>query len=209
MVMVENFFLNPNIAYLFLVGGFSLALMAILTPGTGVLEIGAFFSLLLAGYGVYNLPINYWALAFLLVGVFPFIWAVRVSGRMVYLGISILALVVGSAYLFKGDLWWVPAVNPVLTLVTSLLVGGFFWIVARKTLEAGAAPPSHDMNTLIGALGEAKSDIHHEGSAQVLGELWAVRSGDMISEGSVIRVTGREGFILEVEVVENNSLNGA
>ena len=206
--MVENFFLNPNIAYMFLVGGFSLAFMAILTPGTGLIEISAFFSLLLAGYGVYNLSINYWALAILLVGVFPFIWAVRKSGQMVYLGISILALIVGSAYLFKGDFWWVPAVNPVLTLVTSLLVGGFFWIVARKTLEADATPPSHDLKPLIGALGEAKSEIHQEGSAQVLGELWAVRSENPISEGAVIRVVGRDGFILEVEVVENNPLNG-
>ena len=47
-----------------------MALMAILTPGTGVLEISAFFSLLLAGYGIYNLDINYWALVFLIIGVF-------------------------------------------------------------------------------------------------------------------------------------------
>jgi len=202
--MVENFLLNPNLAYLFLVGGFFLALMAILTPGTGILELGAFFGLLLAGYGVYNLPINFWALAILLLGVFPFIWAVRKSGELVYLGISILALVAGSAFLFKGKIWWKPAVNPVLTLVTSLLAGGFFWIVARKTLEASLAPLSHDLTALIGAMGEAKSDVHHEGSAQVLGELWAVRSEEPIRAGSIIRVTGREGFILNIEKLENN-----
>jgi membrane-bound serine protease (ClpP class) len=198
MAMFENIFLNPNVVYLFLVGGFTLAMMAILTPGTGLIELSAFFSLLLAGYGFYNLPINYWALVVLLVGVFPFIWAVRRSGRTIYLGIAILALVVGSAYIFKGDRWWVPAVNPVLALVTSLLAGGFFWIVARKTLEADAVPLSHSMDNLIGALGEAKSEIHQEGSAQVLGELWAVRSEDPIPEGSVVRVTGRDGFVLEV-----------
>ncbi len=205
--MVENLLLNPNIAYCFLVGGFSLALMAILTPGTGLLEIGAFFSLLLAGYGVYNLPINYWALVVLLLGVFPFIWAVRKSGQMIYLGISILALVAGSAYLFSGDVWWQPAVHPVLALLVSLLVGGFFWIVARKTLEADSAPPSHDLSALNGALGEAKSEIHYEGSAQVLGELWAARSENPIPDGSAIRVVGREGFILEVEKVDKETLN--
>ena len=125
---------------------------------------------------------------------------------MIFLGISILALVVGSAYLFKGEIWWQPAVNPVLALVVSLLVGGFFWIAARKTFEADAAPPSHDLSGLIGALGEAKSAIHQEGSAQVLGELWAVRSDHPITEGSVIRVTGRDGFILDVEEAEVNTL---
>ena len=48
---MEAIFLNPNVAYLFLVAGFSLALMAVLTPGTGLLEIGALFVLLLAGWG--------------------------------------------------------------------------------------------------------------------------------------------------------------
>jgi membrane-bound serine protease (ClpP class) len=196
--MVQDLLLNPNVAYLFLVAGFSLALMAIITPGTGVLEISAFFSLLLAGYGVYNLPINYWALGFQLFGVFSFIWAVRKSGQLVHLGISILALVLGSVYLYKGDIWWQPAVNPILAFVVSVVVGGFFWIVARKTLEADAAPLSHDLSGLIGAIGETKSDVHHEGSAQVLGELWAARSKELIPIGSTIRVTGRDGFILEI-----------
>lgn len=199
--MIDNIFLNPNLAYLFLVGGFSLALMAILTPGTGLLEISAFFCLILAGYGVYNLPINYWALVILLLGVFPFIWAVRKSGKIIYLGICILALVLGSAFLFRGDIWWKPAVNIILTVVTSLLTGGFFWIAARKTLEAESAPPAHDLTSLIGAIGEAKSDIHHEGSVQVLRELWAARSEEPIEQGAKIQVIDREGFILTVEQI--------
>jgi membrane-bound ClpP family serine protease len=197
--MIEEFLLNPNLQYLLLVGGFSLALLALLAPGTGLLEVGAFFILLLAGYGIYNLPINYWALAILILGVFPFILAVRKSGKLFYLGISILALVVGSVFIFQGDVWWKPAVHPVLAIVVSLFVGGFFWIAARKSIEASAAAPSHDLSTLINTLGEAKSDIYHEGSAQILGELWAARSAQPIKEGSTIRVIGREGFILDVE----------
>ncbi len=196
--MIENILLNPNLAYLFLVAGFSLAVLAILSPGTGVLEIAAFFSLLLAGYGIYNLPINYWALAILLLGLLSFIWAVRRAGRLIYLVVSILALVIGSAYFFRGETIWRAAVNPVLAAVTSILAGGFFWIVASKTLEAGASPPSFDLNKLIGETGEAKTDILHEGSAQVLGELWAVRSTHFIPAGSIVRVVARDGFILDV-----------
>ncbi len=200
--MAENLLLDPNLAYLFLVFGFSLALVAILTPGTGLMEIGALFSLLLAGYGVYNLPINVWALVILVAGVIPFIWALRRSRQYVYLGLSILTLIVGSAFLFKSEVWWRPAVNPVLAGVVSLLVGGFFWLVAKKTLEAEAMPPAHDLSVLVGAIGEAKSDVHHEGTVQVLGELWTARSEEPIPVGSAIRVVGREGFILEVEEVE-------
>ena len=200
--MVENILLNPNLAYIFLVGGFSLALMAILTPGTGVLEITAFFSLVLAGFAIYRLPINYWALVILLLGVFPFVWAVRKSGQLITLAIAILALVIGSAYIFQGARWWQPAVNPILAVVVSILTGGFFWIVARKTLEANAVIPSHDLGVIIGAEGEARSDIFHEGSVQVLGELWTARSSEPIPNGSRVKVVARDGFILDVTKVD-------
>ncbi len=201
--MVENFLLDPNMAYLFLVAGFSLALISLMAPGTGVLEIGALFALLLAGWGIYTLPINYWALALLILVVFPFIWAVRKSGQLVYLGVSIFALLIGSIFLFRGEMWWQPAVNPVLASVVSVLTGGFFWVVARKSLEAEAVIPSHDLSGLVGAVGEAKSAIHHEGSAQVLGELWTVRSASPIPTGSIVRVIGRDGFILDVERLDD------
>jgi membrane-bound serine protease (ClpP class) len=194
--------LNPNLAYLFLVGGFSLSLLAILTPGTGLLEISAVILLLLAGWGVYSLPINYWALAVLIIGVFPFFLALRRSRQLIYLGISVLALVIGSAFLFRGEFWWQPAVNPFLALVVSLLAGGFFWIVARKALEADSVTPSHDLGVLIGAVGEAKTEVYHEGSVQVLGELWTARSRASIPSGAMVRVIGREGLILEVEQVD-------
>ncbi|MBC8496474.1 MAG: hypothetical protein H8D37_02315 [Chloroflexi bacterium] len=198
---MADFLLNPNVAYLFLVGGFSMALMAIVTPGTGVLEIGAIFALLLAGWGIYNLPINYWALIILVLGVVPFIIAVRKSRRMVFLGISIFALIIGSVFIFRGEIWWKPVVNPVLASVVSLLTGGFFWIVVQKTLEADDAPLAHDLSPLLGAVGEAKTDIHQEGSIQVRRELWSAYSENPISEGALVKVVKREGFILQVEEV--------
>ncbi|MEW6406122.1 MAG: NfeD family protein [Chloroflexota bacterium] len=198
---MADFLLNPNTAYLFLVGGFSIALLALLSPGSGILEIGAIMVLLLAGWGIYNLPINYWALIVLVLGVVPFIVAVRKSRRLAFLGVSILALIVGSVFLFRGEVWWKPVVNPVLASVVSILAGGFFWIAVRKTLEAGEVPLAHDLGPLVGAIGEAKTDIHKEGSAQVRGELWSVYSEKPISKGAPVKVIKREGFILKVEEV--------
>src|SRR5512138_1228702 len=93
--------LEPNVAYLILVGGFLLAILALFAPGSGVLEVAAFFALFIAGYEVYNLPINWWALLILLLGVFPFLIAVRRSGRLVYLAVSLAALALGSVFLFR------------------------------------------------------------------------------------------------------------
>jgi membrane-bound serine protease (ClpP class) len=198
---VLDILLNPNVAYLFLVGGSLLAVLALLAPGTGVLEISALFALILAGWAVYNLPINLWALIVLLLGVLPFILAVRRTGNLIFLAISIIAMVAGSAFLFQGQ-GWQPAVNPVLAIIVSSLTGGFFWVVTRKVLEAEQTRPSHDLEALIGRTGEAKTDIHEEGTVQVAGELWTAHSDQPISEGKHIRVIRREGFVLQVEPLE-------
>ena len=81
-----DFLLDPNIAYLFLLGGVLLGLMAIITPGTGVFEVGAFFCLALAGYAVYNLSFNLWALIVLILSIIPFVYAIQKPKRERYLG---------------------------------------------------------------------------------------------------------------------------
>lgn len=195
---MEDILLNPNVAYLLLMAGFLMAVLAVLTPGTGLFEISTLFAWLLAGWSIYNLQINLWALILLVIGVFPFLLAVRKSKQLAYLVVSIATLVIGSAFLFRGE-GWRPAVNPLLALVVSGLTGSFFWIVTRKVLEAEQVQPSHDLRALIGAIGEAKTDIHSEGSVQVAGELWTARSEGLIPEGSEVLVVEREGFILKVE----------
>jgi membrane-bound serine protease (ClpP class) len=196
-----DFLLEPNVAYLILLGGVLLGLMAIVTPGTGLFEIGAFFCLALAGYAVYNLSINWWALVILVLSIVPFIYAIQKPKREPYLGISILLLVAGSVFLFAVD-GWKPAVNPFVALVTSALLSVFLWIVVRKTAQAAGARPLHDLEISVGAIGEAKSKIHEEGSVYLAGEMWSAKSDSPIPAGSSIRVVRREGFILVVEKTE-------
>jgi membrane-bound serine protease (ClpP class) len=199
-----NFLLEPNIAYLILLGGVLLGLMAIVTPGTGMFEVGAFFCLALAGYAVYNLSFNWWALIILLLSIVPFIYAVQKPKREIYLGLSILLLVIGSVFLFAVD-GWKPAVNLFVALVASGLMSVFLWVAVRKTVQAAAARPVHDLEALIGSTGEARSNIHEEGSVHVAGEMWSARSSELISAGSKVRVLGRDGFVLVVEKNQNKS----
>lgn len=193
--------IEPNVIYLILVAGLLLAILALFAPGTGVIEIGALFALVLAGYGIYHLPINLWALIVLIIGVFPFLLAVRQSGRWYFLVISLVALVVGSAYLFNSGQWWLPAVHPLLAVVVSGLAGTLMWIIASKGLAAMQQRPTFDMQKLIGAIGEAKTSIHDEGSVYVGGELWSARSSQSIPVKARVRVVRRDGFVLEVEPV--------
>jgi membrane-bound serine protease (ClpP class) len=200
--MSVDFLLDPNIAYVILVGAALLTMMAVLNPGTGLLEIFALFMWLISGYIIFNMPINFWALGLMLLGVVLFLLSLRMFKNLVYLGLSIAAVIVGSIFLFDQP-GWQPAVNPVLAVVVSVFVAGFVWIVAQKALEADRMRPAHDLEALIGAIGEAETAIGDEGSVQVAGELWSAKSDQAIPEGSQVRVVGREGFFLKVEQVSD------
>jgi len=196
-----EFLQNPNVVYLLLAGGLIFAVLALVAPGTGFLELGVLFILGLAGWGVimYDIPINWLAVILLLIGIILFFMAISKPKIWALLVASIVAIVFGSAFIFRSEVWYIPAVDPILTALVSILSGLFFWIAARKVIESRSARPRHDLEALVGAIGEAKTRIHAEGSIQVAGELWSARSEKPIPSGARVRVINREGFTLLVE----------
>lgn len=190
--------LNPNVAYLVLLGGILLALMSLVSPGTGLFEIGAFFCIMLAGYAIYNLSFNWWALVVLALSLIPFIYAIQKPKRELFLGLSLFLVIIGSLFIFPSK-DGKPAVDPFVAVTATVLVAGFLWIAVRKSMEAAYTRPIHDLEGLVGRIGEARTRIHEDGSVQVAGELWSAKSETAIPAGSLIRVIRREGFNLVVE----------
>jgi membrane-bound serine protease (ClpP class) len=200
-----DFLLDPNIAYILLVLGSMLLLMAIVTPGTHFMEFGAIFLLALAGYAIYHLGFNWWALVLLVLSLVPFIYSIQKPRRELTLGLSLLGVIIGSVYLFPSS-GWLPAVNPLLALVVSILSAGFLWLVVRKTIQAHHNRPLQDLSTLIGKIGQAKTRVEDDGSVQMAGELWSARSDTPIPAGSRVRVVSREGFVLVVTLDEQSNV---
>ncbi len=192
-------FLNPNVDYLILVTGFVLIMLAIITPGTGILEITAVFALIAVGYSFFQVPINLWALFVIFLGAVLFGVSIWRTKQRITLALSLILIIIGSVYLFQGQTWWQPAVNPLLAFLVSVVVMGFFWIAGRKAIEASLVLPHHELDQLIGLIGEAKTDISQEGTVQVESELWSAYSHKPIQQGSRVRIIKRDGFLLEVE----------
>jgi len=190
--------LDPNIAYLVLVAATFFVLIAIAVPGTGVPEILAVFSIVMAGYAIYHLYVNWWALCLLVASLVPFFFAVRGPKREVWLALSIVGLTAGSLFFFPAKDGMI-SVSPGLAAGTSALYALILWILARKVVQSAQGRPRHELSALIDQRGEAKTAIQQQGSAQVAGELWSAQSQESIPAGSPIRVIGREGFVLIVE----------
>lgn len=195
--------LNPNLVYLLLVFAILMAVLAILSPGTGIFELGGLFGFLFVGFFVFTRPeaVNFWAFGLLIVGAVAFFISLRGIARRITLAVAIVSLMMGTAFLIRSE-GILPAANPFLVFVVSVTVGGFLWVVASKSMEAGMTQPTHDLGRLIGSMGEAKTDIRDEGTVQVQGELWTARSREPIRAGNPVRVIGREGLVLEVEPLQ-------
>jgi membrane-bound serine protease (ClpP class) len=194
-----EFLLDPNIAYLLLVAGILFAWVAILTPGTGVPELLAVFSIVLAGYAVYHLSFHWWALGLLALSLVPFVRAVKGPHRARWLALSIVGLTVGSIFFFPARTGWI-SVHPALAASTTILYSVFLWVSVWKVAEVARTRPTHELSHLIGQKGEARTPVLQDGSVQVAGELWSAWSELPVTAGSPIRVVGRDGFVLKVQL---------
>jgi membrane-bound serine protease (ClpP class) len=200
-----NYLLDPNISYLILVGGFVMAVLAMFAPGTGLLEVGATLAILIAGYTMANLPFNWWALAILVVGVFPFLIALRRSRNLLFLVISIVAMIAGSIFMFRADDGRM-AVNPVLAVIVSIMVAGLMWIIATRGMDALKMKPYSRTGKLVNQIGKARSDIFHNGTVYIQSEEWSARSTTPISTGTLVKIINQDGMILDVEPLSEEDL---
>ena len=193
-----EFLLDPNIAYFVLVLAILFVLIALVIPGTGVPEVLALVSLLFAGYAVYHLSVNWWALGLLLLSTVIFYFAVRGPRRGLWLALSIVGFTSGSLFFFPAQNGWI-SLHPALAAVTSVLFASALWFSAGKVVQVFRSRPMLELTALIGECGETRTDVKEDGSVQVASELWSARSEKLIPAGRVVRVVGRDGFILIVE----------
>jgi membrane-bound serine protease (ClpP class) len=205
-----QFLLDPNVAYVLLMAGFVMAVLALISPGTGLLEIFALFVLALAGFSISRLPIHTWALVLILLSIIPFVISLRFVRHWALLLVSLIGITTGTIFLFRTETG-APAIHPLLSIVVTASALIILWLVGRKSMEAVQLAPVFSLDRLIGQTGEARNNFSYpeEGAVHVMGEEWTARpaqpSTAPIHEGSRIRVTGREGLVLLVEEVKDNT----
>ena len=194
----------PNVALgLLSLGGLALYI-EITNPG-GIFPgvIGAFF-LILGGFSLSILPVNYAGLALLLLAGVLFILEIKVqSFGLLTLG-GVTCLVIGSMMLFRSADPVMRASPPmiagmaVLIVVSVALLARLAWGAAHNRVATG-------QEGLVSLRGEVFSRLDPDGKVEVRGELWNAKSKTVIDEGAEIVVTAVDGMTLYVEPAGGNS----
>jgi membrane-bound serine protease (ClpP class) len=189
---------TQDIAYFFLIASIWTSVLAIASPGTGLMELTACICVVITAVFAVWLSINLWALGILAAGFVFFLIELARPLRGIFLILSVILFSVGSMFLFQGGEGGVAAVSWPLAVASSVGTAGFFWFVVRKVLQTRKAPARMDPSSVVGKIGEAQTEIYKEGSVQVASELWSARSDTPIPAGSRVRVVSRDGLILTV-----------
>ena len=193
---------DPNIAYILMLLGIYGLIYELANPGFILPGIVGTICLLLALYTFQILPINYAGLALIILGV-TFLIAEAFVPSFGALGIGgLIAFVVGSVILLdeKGM-----RISLLLIGSTALVSAGFIlWVMTRlytmrrKKVITGA-------EEMIGIIGEAMEDFAEEGRVWVHGESWQAQSSVPVKKGQKIQVTAKEGLLLKIKKIQEDT----
>ncbi len=198
-----EFLTDPNFAYVILMLSFFATILALLSPGTGIIEVTALMGFLGSIRLIYLNPIRIWALILMLISLLLLLISIRKVKRWWLLLFALFLFLIGSIFLFKQHGKWI-AVNPFLALLTAGIGFPALWWIGRKGLEAIWQTPQMDLSQLIGEVGYARSTIHQHGTVYVAGEEWSAHSKSPIPAGTRVKVIQRDGLVVLVEPIDSD-----
>jgi membrane-bound serine protease (ClpP class) len=197
---------DPNIAFLLVTLGLYALLIEFQAPGFGLPGAVGIIALVLAFVAFGSLPLNWAGLGLIVLGIIllaveafsPGFGATGAAGLVMFaLGALMLYRPFGAA----SPALPAVAVNPWLVAAITGTTGLLMLFVLRKGLQAQRAPAISDVrHRLVGALGQATTDLAPMGTAQIGSELWtAIADGDQpIRAGENVVVIAVEGITVRV-----------
>ena len=195
---ILDFLLDPNIAFLVLAVG-ALALYAEFNhPGAVLPGVVGIVFILLALFALNLLPTRYASFTLIVAAFVLFVLEAKFATHGV-LGIGGIALLtIGGLLLVDGPIPQM-RVNLWTALGVSVPFGGITVFLMSIAIRARRNKVVTGPQGLIGAIGEARTDIDPEGKVFVLGELWNAHASSRVGIGDHVVVRKVEGLELEVE----------
>ncbi|MEA2014196.1 MAG: nodulation protein NfeD [Thermodesulfobacteriota bacterium] len=189
---------NPNIAYLLMMIGLAGLYFEFANPGAILPGVVGGISLILAFFAMQTLPVNYAGVALIIFGIILFIAEIKIVSHGMLSVAGVISLALGSVMLFESS---APALRVSLGVMipTIIIVSLFFIAVVSLAVKAQMKKPFTGVDGMIGREGKTITPVYADGKVFVKGERWNACSGELIEEGTDIRVVGIEGLRLKVK----------
>ncbi len=196
---------SPEIAFLLLLAGIFGLIFELYNPGIGLAGIIGAAALAMGFYGLSVLPTNWLGVLAVVVSVVLLLVDLHTGGLGGWSLGGLGLLVAGGLMMFAGA-------EPALALSPWAIVAAvaftllFFISVMTAALRVRLRRPITGEEAIVGAVGEAKTDIAPEGTVVTKGTLWRARTMETgIAAGSKVQVKATEGLVLLVEPVHEEA----
>ena len=191
---------DPNVAYILLMLGIYGLIFEFQNPGVGIGAVAGVICLVLGGFALQMLPINYAGLALIFVGI-ALMAAEAFSPSFGVLGVGgVVAFVIGSVILMDTDLPGYQVSTPLIA-ATAVLAVVVVVFALGAALRARRMRQASGKESMIGGHGKVVEAFAGEGRVLAFGEVWQARgSRDIAFEtGGRVTITGMDGLCLIVE----------
>jgi membrane-bound serine protease (ClpP class) len=192
---------NPDIACVLVIIGILGLIFEIAAPGHIVSGLVGVIALLLAAYGLAELPVTFIGIALIVLAFIFFVVEIKVQSHGA-LGIAgVVAIVLGGLLLFNSSASYARVGWPVLTAV-AVLAAAFALVISRIRI-ALRRPKATGLSALVSVQGVALSPLDPTGQVKIRGEIWKARTeGEALLKDQRIEVLSVKGLTLVVRRAE-------
>lgn len=195
--------LDPQVAYLLLLGGMAGLFFELATPGAIFPGVFGGLCLLLGLYAMSVLPTNVAGILLILFGLVLFVLELKVASYGMLSIAALVSLFIGSTILFRTEAG--VAGLPLSTIISGLagfvlIFGAVAYLVTRAQLRKSPV----GSEAMVGLVAEVRSWSRGKGTVFVNGETWNARGrSDLpVAPGDQVRVSGLDGLTLHVEPMD-------
>jgi membrane-bound serine protease (ClpP class) len=187
---------NPSIVYLLLLAGVFGVAFELSHPGVFAPGVIGVICLLVGGYGLDLLPIDYAGLALALFGLGLMVAEAFVPAFGAFVLGGAAAFAIGSLMMFQT-----PGVRPPVSVIAgaTFVSAVLFGAILVLLLRARRRPIATGTPAMIGLTARIIRWTGGEGEVQFQGERWRARGVHSLQPGQSVRIVGREGLTLLVE----------
>ncbi len=186
---------DPNIAYILLMLGFYGLLFELQNPGAILPGIVGGICIILAFFALSTLPVNYAGIALLVLAGAFFLAEIKVASHGLLAAGGVIAMLLGSLFLFEGDgvrvSWAVILGGTVTTSVFFLVIIAAGLRAQQRTVTTGSAG-------MIGARAMVLERVAPEGRVRLGDETWNARSAHDIEAGTEVEIMSVDRLTLVV-----------
>ena len=196
---VQHSLTSPSVVFLLLIVGLALMVFEFFSVGIGLAGATGAAAVVGALYGSSHLPLNWWALGLLVLSTLGFAIDVQAGHQGFWTGVGVVGLLAGALKLFGGS----SALDVPLWLVVLIFVSQIIFMLGGMTIAVRNrfSIPTVGRDSMIGELGEARTELDPDGVVTVRGAPWRARThrSRPVSAGGAVRVVAVDRLVLEVE----------